>query len=178
MLTVMGRLLKVTSRNLPAARNFSSGLRAIFMRDSRRERARIASACASCNLSASPQDSPFTRADTRITPSSIDRARDGLRRATAPAVFRPARWRAAARAAREGRAPRAIACVRARGKPRREAGSRRPPQRARRRQRRADRSPPAGCRRATAAAARRAPAQPRLSSEAAARRKAEATVGR
>src|SRR5262249_2630610 len=31
MLTVMGRLLKVQSRNLPAARNFSSGLRAIFM---------------------------------------------------------------------------------------------------------------------------------------------------
>src|SRR5205814_9589805 len=31
MLTVSGRLLKVQSRNLPAARNFSSGLRAIFM---------------------------------------------------------------------------------------------------------------------------------------------------
>src|SRR5216683_950044 len=31
MLTVRGRLLKVQSRNLPAARNFSSGLRAIFM---------------------------------------------------------------------------------------------------------------------------------------------------
>src|SRR5207253_473896 len=31
MLTVSGRLLKVQSRNLPAARNFSSGLKAIFM---------------------------------------------------------------------------------------------------------------------------------------------------
>src|SRR5689334_14648961 len=33
METEMGRLLKVTSRNLPAARSFSSGLRAIFIHD-------------------------------------------------------------------------------------------------------------------------------------------------